>query len=183
MHTRTCRPTPLRYIGEIIQPAGRSSSSANLTRYTLANPPANVVSTGTSQTTVGITWNSNNNGSSTRYIIWRATSPANDFVNYYQLSADTVLNTFTSTGLAEGATYTYRIAARNGDNTDSSLVYSTAASLNVKPGAINTLSASLGAVEGTVILRWIAPGDDGSIGNITNGQYDIRWSSRFIHGL
>ncbi|MEN3013928.1 MAG: hypothetical protein ABDH23_04855, partial [Endomicrobiia bacterium] len=47
----------------------------------------------------------------------------------------------------------------------------------IKPEAITTLSALTGPVEGQISLTWIAPGDDGWIGNIVGGRYRIRYST------
>ena len=44
------------------------------------------------------------------------------------------------------------------------------------PFGITTLSASSGASEDTIVLNWIAPGDDGLRGEITGGKYWIKYS-------
>ncbi|MCK5534982.1 fibronectin type III domain-containing protein, partial [bacterium] len=45
------------------------------------------------------------------------------------------------------------------------------------PDYITTLSAQTGTNSGEIDLSWTAPGDDGNTGDITNGQYHIKYSS------
>ncbi|MCK5702305.1 MAG: hypothetical protein KAI29_14170, partial [Cyclobacteriaceae bacterium] len=45
------------------------------------------------------------------------------------------------------------------------------------PDYITTLSAQTGVNAGEIDLSWTAPGDDGNTGDITNGQYHIKYSS------
>ncbi len=49
------------------------------------------------------------------------------------------------------------------------------------PADITDLSASTGTSGGTIDLTWTASGDDGNTGNITNGQYHIKYSSETAH--
>ncbi len=49
------------------------------------------------------------------------------------------------------------------------------------PADITDLSASTGTSEGTIDLIWTASGDDGNTGDITNGQYHIKYSSESAH--
>jgi hypothetical protein len=49
------------------------------------------------------------------------------------------------------------------------------------PADISDLSASTGTSGGTIDLTWTASGDDGNTGDITNGQYHIKYSSETAH--
>jgi hypothetical protein len=49
------------------------------------------------------------------------------------------------------------------------------------PAAVTNLSADTGLYEGEVKLTWTAPGDDGTTGEITGGQYEIKYSSVETH--
>ncbi|HCJ66500.1 MAG TPA: hypothetical protein DHV62_04045, partial [Elusimicrobia bacterium] len=45
------------------------------------------------------------------------------------------------------------------------------------PTTVNDLTASIGPANGTVELTWTNTGDDGIIGDISNGGYLVKWSS------
>ncbi|MBU2634826.1 MAG: lamin tail domain-containing protein [Nanoarchaeota archaeon] len=47
----------------------------------------------------------------------------------------------------------------------------------VEPGAVTDLAAFTGEDEGEINLVWTAPGDEGSTGNIENGEYGIKYST------
>ena len=49
------------------------------------------------------------------------------------------------------------------------------------PSDITDFSASTGTFPGEIDLSWTAPGDDGNTGDITNGQYHIKYSSETAH--
>jgi hypothetical protein len=48
------------------------------------------------------------------------------------------------------------------------------------PAAISNLTAAAGAQDGTVDLSWTAPGDDGASGNLSGGQFVVKFSSAQI---
>lgn len=48
------------------------------------------------------------------------------------------------------------------------------------PASISDLTALPGSIEGSVRLAWTAPGDNGTSGNITNGNYWFRFSTAQI---
>lgn len=150
--------------------SGASNSSA---AYTLANPPLNLISSTQTAQTVSLSWDTNNNSPATRYLVERATYPS---VVYAQI-ADTTASAFISTGLAEGATYNYQLTARNGDGVLSAAIQLTTSAAIVSPSAITNLQSLPSSQSGTIHLSWMAPGDDGTAGNIAGGLYDIRWSS------
>jgi len=92
------------------------------------------------------------------------------------------------TGFSEGTTYFFAIktqdAAGNwsvwpGTSTNvNPLSFSLPTSS--APAAITTLSALTGGSVGEIDLSWIAPGDDGTTGNITGGKYRIKWATYTI---
>ncbi|MBI5573593.1 MAG: gliding motility-associated C-terminal domain-containing protein [Elusimicrobia bacterium] len=47
----------------------------------------------------------------------------------------------------------------------------------ISPAGISNLTALPGANEGQIKLTWTAPGDDGTVGGISNGQYEIKYTS------
>jgi hypothetical protein len=74
--------------------------------------------------------------------------------------------------------YWWRVRAW--DTSGSSSTWSTAFSLKVDavpPSQVTNLSASIGSGNGSINLSWTSPGDDGMIGSITNGSYDIRYTT------
>ncbi|NIM03945.1 hypothetical protein GTN66_07375 [bacterium] len=87
--------------------------------------------------------------------------------------------TFTTASLSTG-TYIVRTRARNSVNIWETTFSSDTITIilptdSTEPAAITTLSALTGSGGGEIILSWIAPGDDGTIG--TANQYDIRYST------
>ncbi|MDI6641863.1 MAG: fibronectin type III domain-containing protein, partial [Elusimicrobiota bacterium] len=48
---------------------------------------------------------------------------------------------------------------------------------HVSPAAVNDLTATVGINEGEIQLQWTAVGDDGTINNIINGKYHIKFAS------
>jgi len=47
----------------------------------------------------------------------------------------------------------------------------------IPPNAISDLTALVGNNGGEVTLKWTAPGDDGTVGTIVNGQYQVKYSA------
>ncbi len=84
---------------------------------------------------------------------------------------------FTVTGLKEGATYYFRIWTADDLNNWSEI--SNGASTwaeDIRPAAIVDLSASPGDMDGKIDLSWSAPGDDGTTGVLT-GEYRIDYAT------
>nr|MDA3792920.1 lamin tail domain-containing protein [Elusimicrobiota bacterium] len=52
----------------------------------------------------------------------------------------------------------------------------------IPPAAITDLTALSGSAEGSVALNWTAPGDDGTVGNNSDGYYEIRYASYAVSG-
>jgi len=91
----------------------------------------------------------------------------------------------------EGTTYWFAIKASDSASNQASWTSSgTVSSVNTDnwavptdsaPLAITSLSALTGSGAGEIDLTWLAPGDDGTIGNITNGIWRIKYSSDSSH--
>ncbi|MBN1385222.1 MAG: discoidin domain-containing protein [Elusimicrobia bacterium] len=47
----------------------------------------------------------------------------------------------------------------------------------IPPSAVTNLTADPGGEEASILLNWTAPGDDGTIGDINDGWYEITYSS------
>ncbi len=69
----------------------------------------------------------------------------------------------------------FSIVAKNPRNSQSG-----AAPALQEPGNISDLTALAGSTEGSVQLYWTAPGDNGTSGNITSGNYWLRYSTAQI---
>ncbi|NIO21753.1 MAG: hypothetical protein GTN76_13755, partial [Candidatus Aenigmarchaeota archaeon] len=84
---------------------------------------------------------------------------------------------FTVTGLNEGATYYFRIwTADDVGNWSGISNGATTWAQDIRPAAIINLSASPGDTDGKINLSWSAPGDDGSSGILT-GEYRIDYAT------
>ena len=89
--------------------------------------------------------------------------------------------TFTVSGLNQGATYYFAMRAvdESGNwSVMSNVTSGTTTSDTTPPAPISNLSAVTGPVSGTINLSWTAPGDDQNSG--TASQYDLRYSSSTI---
>ena len=84
---------------------------------------------------------------------------------------------FTVTGLKEGATYYFRIwTADDASNWSEISNGATTWAQDIHPAAIINLSASPGAIDQRIDLSWSAPGDDGNSGILT-GEYRIDYAT------
>ena len=88
---------------------------------------------------------------------------------------------FLVTGLNQETTYYFAIKTADEVPNWSTLsnVTSTATVDLTPPAAVDDLAATSGAADGTIILDWTAPGDDGDIGRAV--LYQIRYSSSEIN--
>jgi len=93
------------------------------------------------------------------------------------------------TGFDEGTTYYFAIMTRD-EKPNWSVWPGTSTNVNSlsftvptdsAPATITSLSALTGSSGGEIDLDWLAPGDDGTIGNITNGMWRIKYSSNLSH--
>ena len=84
---------------------------------------------------------------------------------------------FTVTGLKEGATYYFRIWTADDLNNWSEISNgATTWAQDIRPAAIINLSASPGEIDQKINLSWSAPGDDGNSGILT-GEYRIDYAT------
>ncbi|MFH1958076.1 MAG: IPT/TIG domain-containing protein, partial [bacterium] len=93
------------------------------------------------------------------------------------------------TGFDEGTTYYFAIRTRD-EKPNWSIWPGTSTNINSlsftvptdsAPIRITSLSALTGSTGGEIDLDWLAPGDDGTIGDITNGMWRIKYSSDSTH--
>ncbi|MEA2081487.1 MAG: hypothetical protein U9O97_01925, partial [Elusimicrobiota bacterium] len=79
---------------------------------------------------------------------------------------------------SKGTTYYFRIWTMDELSAGnwSGISYGATAYCRVAPEAVTTLS-SLAEDDGNVALSWIAPGDDGTNGSISDGQWKIRYAT------
>ncbi|MFC2061570.1 DUF2341 domain-containing protein [Elusimicrobiota bacterium] len=105
-------------------------------------------------------------------------------VGSYKIEIDTTClpytdRTYTVTALTEGATYYFRIWTRDevsGNWSDISNTVFTDAKRE-PPAAVTDLSAIPGTTGGELDLSWTAPGDNTYTGDITDGKYQIKFTS------
>jgi hypothetical protein len=87
-------------------------------------------------------------------------------------------STYGGPALLRGTTYFWK--ARTWDEYDSIGAYCGAQSFQLRdstpPAAVADLSASTGTVDGSVLLSWTAPGDDGTVGSFS-GMYFVQSST------
>ncbi len=127
-----------------------------------------------------------------QYIIYRATY---SFAGFQAgVSSNTVSQPATNyidTGLNPKITYYYRVSALDmGDQGNGyfSYVYGFALSSitssytpdTTPPDPISQITALTGAIEGQINLAWTSPGDDGSVGNIVNGQFRVDYTTNSL---
>ncbi|MEW6557091.1 MAG: right-handed parallel beta-helix repeat-containing protein [Elusimicrobiota bacterium] len=92
-------------------------------------------------------------------------------------------NNITSTYNWWGTTNTTEIDAKIYDYYDDfengKVLYSPflGGALFVPPAAISDLTALTGTLEGEILLNWTSPGDDGTVGQIVDGRWEIKYSS------
>jgi len=89
-------------------------------------------------------------------------------------------DTYTWGGLKPGVTYYFAIKVRDdaGNESEISNIASAPARWDwIAPSSITDLVAVTAKKEGEIKLFWTAPGDDGTVGQITNGKWRIRWST------
>jgi hypothetical protein len=87
----------------------------------------------------------------------------------------------TITNLSMETTYYFRIWTRDEASAGNWSDVSSGATVwcRISPAAITTLSG-IAELDGNVTLSWSAPGDDDWTGNISNGQYRIKWTTRTV---
>jgi len=163
-----------------------TSSGSNLTTpiYSLAKTPASFTASSSNSNSVTFTWSANDNSSITRYGLSYSTASSfninvSTFINYASNLTD---NTTTAFSLSDDTTYYFHLWAYNGNAVvTSSVETSSKTSTEVTPPAnISNLTALSGTNDGEIILNWTSPGDDLMVGNITGGEYNLKYSTNSI---
>lgn len=124
-----------------------SSSSSNVSKYTLAAVPSSVAVTSATPSFVTVSWASSSNGAGTVYELQRST----DGATYSTISTGTALS-HTDTGLASQATYYYQVRAVNGES--AATAYAAAVSTQTPPFAPATPTGFSGSTATTTSLLW-----------------------------
>lgn len=111
----------------------------------LPNPPLNLAVTGTTTTTVSLTWTAPNGGS-TSYNLYR---------NGSQVQTGITGTTATDTGLTAGTQYTYYVTSQKaiGEGSRSNQILATTGTVPNAPTALNVT----GVTSSTIALGWTAP--------------------------
>jgi uncharacterized protein YegP (UPF0339 family) len=117
---------------------GGTANSANVLRYTLANPPSASQITGVFTSSITVSWSENGNSIGTNYRAERSTDGA-QFIQFYFGSSSSA----TATSLFAESTYYFRVKAQNGDGilTVYDAVVSTRTQPSI-PAAASNLQAS-----------------------------------------
>ena len=165
--------TPYFFELRAVNAAGKSGASNEAPVTPLAPPgaPANFQAFGDQDHTVQLNWTSpTDDGGApvTGFDVFEGTSPGGESatpVNPSPLAADTV--SFNATGLTNGTTYYFTVAAINDVG-----VGTPTAEMSAVPSTVPGPAVLTSAVAGdtTVTLHWTPPADDG--GNAVNG-YDV----------
>ncbi|MFA5780274.1 MAG: hypothetical protein WC947_09080 [Elusimicrobiota bacterium] len=86
--------------------------------------------------------------------------------------------------LTDNGTYWWRVWSENSNGLTSSTSTELGSGGNAKlgfdcipPAGISDLTALAGPVDGSITLKWTAPGDDGTAGSIAGGAYWVKYST------
>jgi len=105
-----------------------------------------------------------------------STSSAQIIMDASGISTYTIVST--TTVLSKETTYYFRVWTNDEIPNYSDISYGATVWCRIAPSAITELSAlALDDGTGNVQLTWIAPGDDGTTGSISDGQWKIRYST------
>ena len=126
---------------------------------------------------VSLSWSANTEDDFSSYLIYRSTDNSN-FTNI--LSTDSVA--YTDTGLVNLTTYYYFLTALDtyGNTSSSSAVVYAMPQDVTAPAAVTDLIVADNSAANALKLRWTAPGDDGTNGDITGGEFRIQYSTYVI---
>ena len=105
-----------------------------------------------------------------------STSSAQIIMDASGISTYTIVST--TTVLSKETTYYFRVWTNDEIPNYSDISYGATVWCRIAPDAVTALSAlALDDGSGDVQLTWIAPGDDGTTGSISDGQWKIRYST------
>ncbi|HRY30168.1 MAG TPA: fibronectin type III domain-containing protein, partial [Elusimicrobiota bacterium] len=99
----------------------------------------------------------------------------------YDVGNDTYTVTWYTTGLSTTASYDVRGVAEDVNGSTGVMTAFTGCSVvqddTTPPAAVTNLFSAKGLNSGETYLYWTAPGDDGTAGAITGGEYEIRYAA------
>ncbi|MBA3052318.1 hypothetical protein KJ959_08380 [bacterium] len=126
---------------------------------------------------VSLSWNANTEDDFSAYLIYRSTDNS---VYTNILSTDSL--SLTDTGLTNFTTYYYYLTAKDGSDNESAasaVVYAMPQPPPdvTAPTAVTDLLVSDNSTANALTLRWTAPGDDGTSGDIIGGEFRIQYST------
>jgi len=159
-----------------------SSQSAPCVKFTLANPPISTVFSSVFSSSITITFQPNSNPAWTRWGIFLSTDSFASTSTLTNYSSNYTSTTYIASNLSSLTSYWFKVCAFNEDGiqTDFGLTISTltlAPPLDETPPAvINDFSAQTGSREGEINLAWTSPGDDGTTGQVTSGEWRVDYS-------
>jgi len=137
-------------------------ATSQLVQATVPSAPTGLTATG-GNGTAKLNWTapaSNGGSAITGYDIYRGTSPGGEAAT--PVASNVAGTSFTDTGLTNGTTYYYKVAAVNAVGISAPSGEASATPLATVPAAPTGLVASGGT--GQVVLSWTAPSSDGGAG-------------------
>ncbi|MGI0088645.1 MAG: fibronectin type III domain-containing protein [Nitrosotalea sp.] len=157
-----------------ITPTQNVTLTAYYSTSTVPHPPTGLTATAASSSQINLSWNapSSNGGSAiTGYMIERSTDGGTTW-STVQSNTGTTATTYSDTGLAQGATYAYRVSAINnvGTSTPSNTSSATTFTVPQPPAGLKATSASSSEID----LSWTVPSSNG--GSTITG-YEIERST------
>jgi hypothetical protein len=99
--------TSYTFYASVTDVATNTATTATVSAFTLANPPVSLTASSVSSSSINTAWLANSNPSYTEYRVFNITSNTN--------SGWIASTSYAFTGLTCGNSYTFEVAARNGD--------------------------------------------------------------------
>ncbi|MCX7956538.1 MAG: fibronectin type III domain-containing protein [Endomicrobia bacterium] len=138
--------------------------------YTLANPPSEFNLTVVNTDTVHLQWQPATEGGNTGFKV----DCSSDNVVWINLVEKTTYTYYIDVGLSLGVTYYYRIYGYNGDYVLTEPIQKSIFVFDIVPPAkVTTLVALTGKKIGEIELQWLSTGDDGYLGDVKDGKFEI----------
>ena len=156
-----------------------SSESASSVKYTLANPPKNFSFAGVFSSSITIQWSSNSNPSYTRWGIFSSTDNFASTTTIKNFNSNYIQTFYTVTGLVSLTSYWFRVCAFNEDGVGTGFIAGSTftASDTIPPSQITDLFAQPGSSEGEIALYWTSSGNDGTVGQVSDGRWKVDYST------